>query len=86
VLAALHLREPRVDLLRQLSEPEWAAALDFANRSQLTLTCGDCGAMPCHRGCGSGRTSTPEHNLERLRLLRELLIGNLSRPVGCGGH
>ncbi len=37
VLAALHLSEPRPDLLASLSERQWEQALDFSDRSQLTL-------------------------------------------------
>jgi hypothetical protein len=36
-LAALHLEEPRPDLLRRLSEREWPAILDYCDRSRLTL-------------------------------------------------
>ena len=36
-LAALHLAEPRVEALGRLTEPEWREALDFCDRSRLTL-------------------------------------------------
>jgi Uncharacterised nucleotidyltransferase len=37
VLAALHLSDPRPDLLAGLNEQQWEQALWFADRSQLTL-------------------------------------------------
>jgi len=37
VLAALHLREPATDPLGELNEREWCEALDYCDRSQLTL-------------------------------------------------
>lgn len=37
VLSALHLREPRCEAFGCLSETEWRAALDFCDRSRLTL-------------------------------------------------
>ncbi len=37
VLAALDLRDPRRDALSRLSEGEWRAALDYCDRSRLTL-------------------------------------------------
>lgn len=37
VLAALHLRDPRPENLRRLTDSEWRAALDFCDRSRLTL-------------------------------------------------
>jgi len=38
VLAALHFREPRHETLGQLNDSQWRAALDFCDRSRLTLT------------------------------------------------
>lgn len=37
VLAALHLRDPRPEALTRLTDSEWRAALDFGDRSRLTL-------------------------------------------------
>ena len=37
VLAALHLREPRREALSRLNDRQWRAALDFCDRSRLTL-------------------------------------------------
>jgi MFS family permease len=37
VMDALHLGEPRTEPLLQLSESDWRAALDFCDRSRLTL-------------------------------------------------
>jgi MFS family permease len=37
VLAALHLTEPRTDLLSRLTDREWRDALAFCDRSRLTL-------------------------------------------------
>jgi hypothetical protein len=36
-LAALHLSQPRPDALARLTESQWREALDFCNRSQITL-------------------------------------------------
>src|ERR1051326_9008607 len=37
ILAALHISEPRYDLLRRLTDLEWTEALEFSDRWQLTL-------------------------------------------------
>lgn len=37
MLAALHLRDPRQEALRGLKDSEWRAALDYCDRSRLTL-------------------------------------------------
>jgi predicted MFS family arabinose efflux permease len=37
VLAALHLTDPQTEALRQLSESDWRAALEFSDRARLTL-------------------------------------------------
>jgi hypothetical protein len=37
LLAALHFRAPRLDLLSRLNDGEWRAAVDFSDRSLLTL-------------------------------------------------
>ncbi len=64
VLAALHLGEPRPDLLHSLSESEWGEALDFSNRSQLTL------ALSVHAPERTGRDRL--NNAERCRRARLL--------------
>jgi hypothetical protein len=48
VLAALHLTEPRHDLLTRLPQPEWQAALHYCDTSRLTLALRDAvrGLMP----------------------------------------
>src|SRR5579863_4241264 len=72
VLAALHLGGPRADVLRSLTEQEWHEALDFSNRSQLTLALRRSmrDAMPQWVRDHTDRDAA--HNLERLGLLREL--------------
>ena len=72
VLAALHLGEPRADALKALTDEEWHAALDFSNRSQLTLALRRRmrDAMP--PWVRERTDQDAAHNLERLRLLREL--------------
>src|SRR6185312_4137688 len=48
-LAALHLRDPDLDDLARLTDAEWREALDFTDRSGLTLPLGAsdaCDAMP----------------------------------------
>ena len=72
MLAALHLIDPRPDLLSGLSDADWGAALDFADRSQLTLALrrASCDRMP---GWVRERTDRDAaHNLERLRTAEEL--------------
>ncbi|SPE37172.1 conserved membrane hypothetical protein [Candidatus Sulfopaludibacter sp. SbA3] len=64
VLAALHLADPRADLLASLTEREWKEALDFSNRSQLTISLH---AFAPERTAGDLR-----NNRERLRLTEEL--------------
>jgi MFS family permease len=48
VLAALHLRDPRREALCRLNDTGWRAALDFCDRSRLTLAVRDAArdAMP----------------------------------------
>jgi MFS family permease len=48
VLSALHVREPHRDALSRLNDTEWRAALDFCDRSRLTLALRECvrEAMP----------------------------------------
>ncbi len=64
VLAALHLAEPRPDLLGPLSERQWEQALDFGDRSQLTLALS---ALAPERTAGALR-----NNAERLRNAQRL--------------
>jgi hypothetical protein len=42
VLAAMHLAQPRLDNLQRLTEREWQAALDYCDRSRLTLALREC--------------------------------------------
>jgi hypothetical protein len=72
VLAALHLGEPRPDALTRLDGSQWRAALDFCNRSQLTLALRRRAyeAMPPWvRGIADQNLA---HNLERLRVVEDL--------------
>jgi hypothetical protein len=84
VLAALHLGDPRADALQELTEPEWHGALDFSDRSQLTLALRSRmrDAMPPWVRERTGRDAA--HNLERLRLLREL-YQSLAHRLGAAG-
>ena len=76
VLAALHLADPRPELLLALTEREWEQALDFANRSQLTLALS---ALAPERFAGELR-----NNLERLRHA-EGLYHDLAECLGRRG-
>ncbi len=84
VLAALHLTDPRADGLQALSDQEWHEALDFSNRSQLTLALRRAmrDAMPQWVRERTDRDAA--HNLERLRLLREL-YRSLAHELGAAG-
>jgi MFS family permease len=64
VLAALHMGEPRPDLLAALSERQWEQALDFSNRSQLTLALSPLAPERTARAL--------QNNTERLRSARQL--------------
>ena len=64
VLAALHVGDPRPDLLDSLSEAEWREALDFSNRSQLTLA--------LSRYAPERTAQDVAHNAERLRNAQQL--------------
>ena len=80
-LAALHFRDPRTDALRKLSEREWREALDFCDRSRLTLFLRDAAgdALPPWVRERTGRDAA--NNLERLRGLESLhrdLAGRLT--------
>lgn len=66
MLSALHLREPSCEALGRLNETQWRAALDFCDRSRLTLALREAAreAMP-----GWVRTRTDQNaaqNRERL--------------------
>ena len=72
VVAALHFRDSRIASLHHLSDAEWHEALDFADRTQLTLplrlTARD--AMPdWARERVDGAAS---RNIERLRKFEDL--------------
>jgi MFS family permease len=94
VLAALHLGEPRLDLLASLGEREWRAALDFADRSQLTLVLRGV-ALRDFGLSGGARVAMPAavrerldrnaaDNLERLRRTEELYRA-LAERLGAAG-
>jgi hypothetical protein len=84
VLAALHLGDSRVDALQRLSGREWHEALDFSDRSQLTLSLRQRwrDAMPPWVRERTDRDAA--HNLERLHLLREL-YRCLDHGLGAAG-
>jgi hypothetical protein len=72
VVGALHLRQPDMDSLARLSDAEWQAALDFCDRSRLTLALGNCarGQMPPWVRERADRNFA--HNRARLGRLRAL--------------
>jgi len=84
VLAALHLTEPRPEALAALSDSEWAEALDFSSRSQLTLALRSrvADAIPTRVRERIDRDAL--HNLERLGFLRELYRTLADRLNGAG--
>jgi len=66
VLAALHLRDPRPEALTRLTDSEWQAALDFCDRSRLTLEL-RASARDAMPGWVRDRTDRgAERNLQRL--------------------
>jgi len=84
VLAALHLAEPRLDLLVSLTERDWRVALNFADQSQLTLVLREAArdAMPAAVRERVDRNA--QDNLERLRRTRELYRA-LAERLGAAG-
>lgn len=71
-LAALHLADPRLDLLDRLDARDWRQALEFSNKSQITLALRRRArdSMPDWvRQVADGNLS---HNRERLQRLVEL--------------
>ena len=67
VLAALHLGEPRFDLLAALNEPECGEALDFADRGQLTLILSAAAGPAIPEPMRERLNRNAHHNAERLR-------------------
>jgi len=72
VLAALYLEDPRADLLASLTDREWQEALDFSNRSQLTLALRRRMRHVMPEWVRERTDENAAHNLERLRLLQDL--------------
>jgi MFS family permease len=71
-LAALHLREPKLDELAGLSDAEWGDALNFTDRSQLTLPLRSSAARESMPAWVRERTGAcAARNLEKLRRLEE---------------
>jgi hypothetical protein len=69
VVGALHLRSPQFALAQALDEREWSLALDFADRSGLTLFLA---RDPMPETARRRVACSGERNRERLRRLREL--------------
>jgi len=82
VLAALHFSEPRPEALSGLSEAEWRQALDFSDRSQLTLALRQAARERFPRPVGDRTDADAAKNLVRLAAIRQLyadLSGLLAR-------
>jgi hypothetical protein len=71
-LAALHMADPRPKTLASLSDRDWREALDFCDRSQLTLSLRDAArdAMPAWVQERTDRDAAK--NLKRLRITEDL--------------
>jgi hypothetical protein len=84
VLAALHLGDPQAAALTQLSQQEWKEALDFSDRSQLTLALRRRmrDAMPEWVRERTDRNAAD--NLQRFGPLRDL-YQNLAERLGTAG-
>jgi MFS family permease len=72
VLAALHLREPRFEPLRRLSQSDWHAALDFCDRSRLTLVLRDRAREHLPQWVRERTDRNAEKNRERLRRFHQV--------------
>jgi hypothetical protein len=72
-LAALHFRHPNCDGLARLTDAEWRDALDFTDRSQLTLPLRSSAARDAMPAWVRQRTDAcAARNLEKLRRVEEL--------------
>ncbi len=84
VMAALHLREPRPERLSRLADAEWREALDFCDRSRVTLLlrgrARECMPEPVRERTDGASVK----NRERLRRIFAL-YGTLARRLGDAG-
>ena len=83
-LAALHLSEPRLDGLAALNEREWREALDFADRSQLTLILRGVARDTMPAGVRERVDRNAADNRERLRRTEELYQAIAQRFAAAG--
>ncbi len=84
-LAALHLRNPNLELLASLTDSEWRDALDFTDRSQLTLPLRSSAARDAMPQWVRERTGACAHrNLEKLDRLKALYRA-LDECLGAAG-
>src|SRR5262245_11553775 len=72
VMAALQLRQPRPELLRNMSDAEWRTALDFCDRSRLTLALRRRAREQMPAWVRERVDRNAARNCERLNRLREL--------------
>jgi MFS family permease len=84
VLAALHLGEPRLEGLESLTAAEWQEALDFANRSQMTMPLYDRAAEALPEYLRERADRDRANNRERLRRTEELYRSVAARLAEAG--
>jgi hypothetical protein len=83
-LAALHLAEPHTDALAGLDRREWEEALDFSDRSQMTLALHQRAADAVPAAIGEILDVNLAHNIERLHNV-EGLYQFLDQQLGAAG-
>lgn len=71
-LASLHLADPRPESLAALSDSDWRAALDFCDRSQLTLALRNVARNSMPPWVRERTDQDAAKNLQRLRVAEEL--------------
>lgn len=83
-LSALHLRHPRPDLLAALSDAEWREALNFTDRTQLTLPLRLAARDAMPAWVRERVDACAARNLERLRKFEALYRGIDDRLRAAG--
>jgi len=84
VLAALHLGDPRPQSLARLRDADWRAALEFSNRSQITLALRRRARDFMPPWVRAITDENAAHNGERLAVVEEL-YRSISRRLGDAG-
>lgn len=84
VLAALHLQAPEAGGLGRLSERQWREALDYSDRSRLTLLLRDAASSSMPAWVRERTDQNAACNRNRLRLL-EIIYGHVGGGLQAAG-